>query len=144
LLLIAAITLTPNRFPVLGTTGGRPAGVQPLPTLGSQRSPVWSNHNPEPVVTNAQTPANPAVAGTRYDADHQLFASEPFGRRGRGERINVGAAFVLLLIVVAFVEPTGARLMDAAGHPAGRGVEHQAASLGDRDVHPELQPELAQ
>jgi hypothetical protein len=27
LLLIAAIAFIPNRFPVLGTTGGRPAGT---------------------------------------------------------------------------------------------------------------------
>jgi hypothetical protein len=32
LLLIAAITLTPNRLPVLGTTGVLPTGAQVVPT----------------------------------------------------------------------------------------------------------------
>lgn len=93
---------------------------------------------PEPVVANTQPPAGPAVTAALYDADGEILAPEPLRGRRRGEHVDVGAPLVLPLVVVAFAEPPSARLTDTARHPAGRGIEHQRAALGDEDVHPEL------
>lgn len=98
----------------------------------------FSRPFPESVVPDAQPSAGATVAASGRDADGEFPASESLRRGGCGEPLNVGAAFVLPLVVVALAEPAGARLSDAARHPARRGVEHQRAAFGDEDVDPEL------
>ncbi len=123
----------------VGQRAGRVAGVVHRGKAAQPcRAVRLAGPFPEPVVAHAQTPAGAAVTAARHDADRKLLAPEPFRGRRRGERLDVGSAFLLPLVVVALAKPTGARLADAARHRARHGVEHQRPTLGDQDVRPEL------
>jgi hypothetical protein len=104
LLLITAITLALNRFPVFGITGGCPDSAQPLPTLESERSPVWSNHKINAFCLRAVA----SIAGT---------VGQPLGHRLR----------------ILFVRPAN-RVLTGAGRPRSQWSWHGHGKVGWLDV----------